>query len=254
MTEERDAQVPSEVSKRYRELGAEEPPRALDEEILAASRRGASARSASLDRATRQRWHAPLAAAAVLVLAVAVTLHVQVEQPLPDASVPPAPRAEKPAAPPTQPSVPAAKLRQRALESRGEAKVFVPDPPRAAEPPPAPPPVPPLASQSAPQRADTAPAAGQSSEVGALARRAEERSAARDAALSESPRAAASAPMVAKRAAEGPADTPEKELERIATLRQEGRHEEADKALADFRKRHPGFKIGEQLLQRVERR
>jgi hypothetical protein len=254
MTDERDAQVPSEVSKRYRELGAEEPPRELDEEILAASRRGASARPASLDRATRQRWHAPLAAAAVLVLAVAVTLHVQVEQPQMDASVPPAPRAEKPAAPPTPPSVPAAKLKQRAAESRAEAKVFVPDPPPAvAQAPAAAPPPPPPAAKPAPQRDDSGAAAGPTREVGALARQAEERSASRDAAA-ERPRAAASAPMLAKRAMEAPADTPEKELERIATLRQEGRHEEADRALAEFRKRYPDFKIPGEMLQRVERR
>jgi hypothetical protein len=58
---------------------------------------------------------------------------------------------------------------------------------------------------------------------------------------------------VAKRAGEA-ADTPEKELERIARLRSEGRHEEADKALAEFRKRHPDFRIPEPMLERVERR
>jgi DUF1009 family protein len=58
---------------------------------------------------------------------------------------------------------------------------------------------------------------------------------------------------VAKRASEA-ADTPEKELERIARLRSEGRHEEADRALAEFRKRHPDFRIPEPMLGRVERR
>ena len=41
MTERDDS-----VSRRYRELPAEEPPRALDEAILAASRRAAGARPA----------------------------------------------------------------------------------------------------------------------------------------------------------------------------------------------------------------
>ena len=39
MTDERDTQVPDGVSRRYRELGAEEPPRVLDDAILAAARR-----------------------------------------------------------------------------------------------------------------------------------------------------------------------------------------------------------------------
>ena len=69
MTDESDAKV----SRRYRELGAEEPPRALDEAILAASRRPA--------RSWTQRWAVPLSLAAVLVLSVTVTLRIQHEQP-----------------------------------------------------------------------------------------------------------------------------------------------------------------------------
>jgi len=48
--------------------------------------------------------------------------------------------------------------------------------------------------------------------------------------------------------------TPEKELERIEELRKQGLHEEADRALAEFRKRHPDFKIPPAMLERVERR
>jgi hypothetical protein len=50
------------------------------------------------------------------------------------------------------------------------------------------------------------------------------------------------------------ADTPERELERIAELRIQGRHDEADKALAEFRKRYPDYKIPEAMRARVERR
>ena len=46
-------------------------------------------------------------------------------------------------------------------------------------------------------------------------------------------------------------ETPEKWLERIATLRAEGRHEDADKALAEFRQRHPDYRIAEPMLQKV---
>jgi hypothetical protein len=50
------------------------------------------------------------------------------------------------------------------------------------------------------------------------------------------------------------ADTPERELERIAELRAQGRHDEADKALAEFRKRNPDYVIPEAMRARVERR
>ena len=62
---ERDAKV----SAGYRALGGEEPPRALDEAILAASRRSPT------------RWRVPLSVAAVLVLAVGVTLRMLPQRP-----------------------------------------------------------------------------------------------------------------------------------------------------------------------------
>jgi hypothetical protein len=49
------------------------------------------------------------------------------------------------------------------------------------------------------------------------------------------------------------AETPEQQLERIAELRRQERHEEADKALDEFRKRHPDYKISGPMLDRVER-
>jgi len=80
-----DVKIPQRLSQAYRELGAEEPPRALDEAILAAARR------------SRRRWATPLATAAVLVLAVAVTLNMQRERPGVESPVKQSPpRADRP--------------------------------------------------------------------------------------------------------------------------------------------------------------
>src|SRR5512134_1142856 len=71
-----------DISRRYRELPREEPPRHLDDAIRAAARRAVHTRPAPLVVPTgRQRWYFPLAAAAIIVLAVAVTLHMEREQP-----------------------------------------------------------------------------------------------------------------------------------------------------------------------------
>ena len=82
MADERDPQI----SQRYRELGTEEPPPALDRAILAAARRATS----------RHRWYSSLAVAAVLIFAVAIV--VQIERQPPDQvpmSTPSAPVVEQ---------------------------------------------------------------------------------------------------------------------------------------------------------------
>src|SRR5882762_9931704 len=88
MTDERDPKV----SQRYRELGSEEPPTALDAEILAASRRAAETRLAPLVPPTgRRRWYFPVAAAAIITLVVAVTVHMERQQPDAESISPPPP-------------------------------------------------------------------------------------------------------------------------------------------------------------------
>jgi trimethylamine:corrinoid methyltransferase-like protein len=48
--------------------------------------------------------------------------------------------------------------------------------------------------------------------------------------------------------------SPEQWLQGIADLRKQRRHEEADKELAEFRKRYPEYKIPPAMRERVERR
>ena len=242
MADERDPQV----SKRYRELGAEEPPRALDEAILAASRKPA--------RSWTQRWALPLSLAAVVVLSVTVTLRIQHEQPALEAPAqvraPASKEAARPEAAPRQEAVKAERADKPA--ARKEPAPFQPAPPMRA---------PAAAEPSANVRdeaeartaakaaavAPAPPAAAPASPAAVPASRAARE--AESGAGAVAPQAAP-AQALSKRAAE----TPERELERIAQLRRDGKHEEADKALAEFRKRHPDYRIPPEVLERVERR
>ena len=106
--------------------------------------------------------------------------------------------------------------------------VFAPDPrPRAEEPRPA-----------APQ--EKVRSTAESSSAGA---------AADSAARPMAPSAARS-----RTAAEAQLESPERWLERIAQLRKDGSHEEADKALAEFRRRYPDYRIPAAMLEKVEKR
>jgi len=49
-------------------------------------------------------------------------------------------------------------------------------------------------------------------------------------------------------------ESPQRWLEQIAELRREGRDDEADRRLAEFRRRYPAYRIPEATLERVERR
>ena len=293
MTEERDED--GQVARKYRELGAEEPPRALDDAILAAARRAAGAGPARpAARAGFQRWQGPVAAAAVLVLAIAVTLNMQLERPGIQSIESPASRASAPAA---APAVDELKLKadrelsprakdageaapavKQKTEKLAEAQSRLADqaPARQPEPAAAPPPAAAASPSAFAGRSDRSDEArnSASSVTGALARQTEERTA-RDAearapqvgaiqalakraemeakpAPAPAPAKAAAAPAAA--AERAMVDTPERELERIAELRRQDKHDEADKALAEFRKRYPEFKIPNATLERVERR
>jgi hypothetical protein len=257
MTEERDPKV----SGRYRELEREEPARALDDAILAASRRSLR----------RRPWLYPaVGIAAVMVLAVAISVQVEREQP--DATaVPttPAPAAKEEAAKPAEPVAKAEPAQPRpplgsqgrSARNEGQRRADAP-PPREFVPDPKPAP-PELAKREASPDTARRDAAG----AGAAADRVEERAAQGPVGSASAPAPAAApaakpsspAPEARARVAERPLaalqldEAPMPWLERIAKLREEGKHDEADRALAEFRKRYPDFKIPESLQKKVER-
>lgn len=214
MTEERDAKV----SGAYRELAREEPPAALDRAIGAAAREALNTWPAPLVAPTaRRRWYVPLAAAAVLVLAVAVTWHMQLVQPGPDGEEAPAQVPEKdaaasaPAPAAAAPAGEAAAQRTEPMARRGEqGRERVP----AAPPPEVP-------------RAAAGPVMRPMAQSG------------------EEARERAQPDAQAARSRERADEPPEKWLERIAELRRAGRHEEAEAELARFRKRYPAYRIPE---------
>lgn len=220
MADERDPRV----TRRYRELGAEEPPPALDEAILAASRQAL---------APRRRWYLPLAAAAVALLAVGVALQVERQQADPEAVTAPAmPQPstdEVPAAKPgaSTPAAPKVRKREAAPSASPEIK---------------------------PERQEAARESVQENAPGGLSGRRADESRSRESAP-------AAAPIPQTAPASGPAppaaalaERPERWLERIAELRMQGRHDDADKALAEFRKRYPEYRIPESMLEKVERK
>jgi len=240
MAEQQDPQL----SQHYRELEPLEPPAALDQAILAAGQRAVSLR--------RRRWYYSLAAAAVLVFAVALTL--QIERQRPDAE--------------SASQDGAAHLRL-SRELRGEIK---PAAPRAESKP----------AKVSPPAADTAASAPATppqeprvaSDRGARARRSDAAEAGNAAAPAAAPPAEAPiqlrremaiapqsapppsvAPSSVQSAASAPArESPDKWLERIAEMRSRGRHAEADKELAEFRRAYPNYPLSDLMRERVEGR
>ncbi len=258
--------------RRYRGLSREEPPRALDGAILAAARRAVAKPSWS------RRWAAPVSIAAVLVLAFGVTLEIQREEPGIEYREParsePATVPAIPAAPPMESPTgekkeePRQATKQAPMESRtvaaprpmkepvAAAKVresasAVKDEPFATEARPAPEAFTP-SPQSPPAAASPAPMdMMRDANVAPLNARAMAAPRAK-AEMSESMQAPARAPA-ASGASAAPSE-PQRELERIAKLREDNRDEEADKALAEFKQKYPGFRIPDAMLARVRPR
>jgi hypothetical protein len=242
MTDERDPKV----SRRYRELGREEPPGELDAGILAASRRVVETHLAPLVPPTgRRRWYFPVAAAAIITLAVAVTVHMERSQPDAEDIAPPPAATPAPAAPELRKEAPPARLAQSRSKPEAAGKPsgprrFAPEPPQPAAPPAAPAPLPRPADAMQERR---------SADVQPESRVRADESSQPQAVLREAPSGAPAQLLgqVAK------AQSPEAALERVAELRRQGKHDEADKALAEFRRRYPDYRIAEEMLKKVER-
>src|SRR6185295_19391131 len=240
MADERDPRI----SQHYRELGGEGPSRELDQAILAAAHRAAERQHAPLvTPAGRHRWYFSLAAAAILVLAVGIALHVDQRPPDTSEAVATPPPAPEPQAPRKEalakPDAPARAVDDVAvLQERRAAPQRAPAaPPASNEAKPS------KESALMKDRGDAPPAQPAASAPGE--RRAE---------VSSDAAAAAPAPLErAKTRLAARAETPEAELERIAELRRLGRDEEADKALAEFRKRYPDYQITAETRAKVER-
>ena len=247
------------VSQRYRELRAEEPPRELDQAILAAAHRAADRAHAPLVApAGRHRWYFAFGAAAILVLAVAITVQLDRTQldseALTAASAPPVSEERKerfssePGVLPDQTparETPAPETRKKAAQAPARSG------PQPAE------------NAAGPQAAEAAPVdrleSRREASLAAEAPSAQpEKKEQAPATQAPSPRLAqgAAAPAMApeqRALASAMALRPEQLLEHIAELRKEGRHEEADKALAEFRQRYPEYRISEEMLRKVER-
>jgi hypothetical protein len=189
------------ISAGYRALGAEQPPPSLDAAILAAARR------------QRSRWRVPVSIAAVLVLAVGVTLRVQLEQP--DVAEPLVlePEVMRAPAPATAPGPAAARADKSALAAKREA--------------------------AAPATRDEL-----------RERRAAEAPASQVAGAAAPVPAPAPANIALGKISAAP-EAPEQWLERIAKLRAAGKVREADQSLAEFKRRYPDYRMSEAMRARV---
>ena len=250
------------ISQRYRELSREEPPRHVDDAILSAARGAVETRPAPLVVPTgRRRWYFPLAAPAVIVLAVAVTKHVERERPdqealiAPSANVLSGTRTEE--ARDTAKSAPASPPPAR---KAAPAQEFTPGPKAQAQPEAAPA-SPPQEMTAMKDQQSAATADQRARDLDRLdsQRLAHERERRQSAAG-----AAASRPAPASRAEEPAREaaalaklaqqSPEQWLLGIDDLKRQGKHEEAEKQLAEFRKRYPNYKIPEAITEKFEKR
>jgi hypothetical protein len=221
------------LSRLYAQAGENEPPPALDAAILAAA---LAARAAPPPpRPWWRRLQAPLALAASVIIAVALTLSMDRNPPAEFAPPASAPLQERPAAERTAPTsadagsapaplVPVGKEAPRPAEAKREAPAsaresLAPTPPAAAVAP-------------AESGVAKAPAADMASE--SLAGSARQKSAAAPALQASREAAAPPTPKA-----------PEAWLEEIRSLRRQGKLAEAESSLREFRAAYPDYPLPE---------
>jgi hypothetical protein len=278
-----DPRDPS-IDDAYRATAREEPPRELDERILAAAHRAVDARPSPVRRPFAQRWRVPVAIAATVVLSATVTLMVYendrttggVSDKIQEESAPPTSAA------PSAAGKPAAK--RGALPSQSDAQTAAPRPAAptdesgAARAPAAPAAAGAL-RQSVPREAEGSPAneakrksapfaaeparvgvppAVETPQSGSDQRTLMEKREAPAAAPSPTPplsreRALADRPTgrserdTASGTARSALQSPDDWLAEIRRLKQAGRTDEASRLLADFRDRFPDHPLPEDL-------
>ncbi len=282
------------LTRRYRELAREEPPAAVDASILAASRRAVKSRPASQRWAAPVSIAAVLVLAVGVALNMQHEQPgIETSEPAARIVIPAPPGKDKADAPPAadalsnttpaaspaqsreapaprQPpekllrkesaprAAPQAELRERATQQHAAPPAAPPPPPEAPQRPAAVPSAAPLGAPATPMRSD------------AEANRAEPKPFAdsnlRAAPAAAAPPAAAAmpraktemsdtfAPQAQKSGRIAPSADPTAELERIARLRSDGLHNEADKALEEFRRRFPDYRIPDPVWERVKPR
>jgi hypothetical protein len=245
------------LARRYREAADEQPSAGLDEAILAAARRAAGARPhvageapGPRGRFRASRWNAPLAAAAVIVLAVALTLMLEREPEVMDLGESarqqpalPAP-AETPAPPLAEAGKEALSAPSPAAREPGVAAMAKrSDQGASAE-------TPRMQSSGAPMP---------SSEAANGAALADALTASRESLAKAEPAPdAATAPRALQRSApaEAPSETvpaPRQRLRDVEALYEQGQTDAADRALDGFCRDFPGYRLPETLVQHALR-
>ena len=221
----------ADLSRVYAATARDEPPAALDGEILAQARRAAENRA----RASFRHWRRPVAIAATLIVTASLVVLMESEQPqiamlappAGDAALAPAAKAPAEAVQPAKVAPAQAARREKKPASSGTLDLpardaFFEPSSREREPPASPRPV--LPDAASPIASNNVPGA-------ALAERRSVQAtdnAARDLLKT------------------GPAqkdESPEAWLAHIAELRKQGRIKEAEESLAAFRKRYPDYPI-----------
>lgn len=269
----------SRVSKAYQDASEEQPPEALDEAILAASRRAVGSGPRRLG--WTRRWGTPLAAAAVLVLAVAVVINLQDEprialmkeleslQASPDALTPgERPQSAERDAAASINAMPQAEIAIRRAEKK---------PPSSASPAPAqstgksladraPPPSAPQArladqaqqyradvpAEPAPDRAGPPDTSAKSAATGVRAV-GDSASQASRSKLDRAEELKEAGELREEPAASATPIPPETLLEQIEALYAQGRSEEGDRALREFCRGFPQYRLPEQLGRHAAR-